>query len=261
MPEDARLRGFFRDRLLFSLRSDWTTGGKTYRAGSLLAATVDDLLRGARRFDVLFEPTSASRSARVERTKDRVLIQTLDNVRSRITALSLEDGAWKRSEVPMPGLGTASFAATSDLHGRLLLHLPGLLVPDLALARRDRRRKRAPAKVKSMPAFFDATGVKTEQFEATSKDGTKIPYFVVTPKGFKADGTAPTLLYGYGGFEQSEVPRYSGTIGVRVARAGRRLRRREHPRRRRVRPRLAQGGREGEAHPQLRGLLRGRRAT
>jgi prolyl oligopeptidase len=71
-----------------------------------------------------------------------------------------------------------------------------------------------PEKVKSTPAFFDATGVKTEQFEAVSKDGTKIPYFVVTPKGFRADGTAPTLLHAYGGFEQSEVPRYNGTIGA-----------------------------------------------
>jgi prolyl oligopeptidase len=64
-----------------------------------------------------------------------------------------------------------------------------------------------------MPAFLDAKGLKTEQFEATSKDGTKIPYFVVTPKGVKADGTAPALLYAYGGFELSEVPRYSGVLG------------------------------------------------
>ena len=76
-----------------------------------------------------------------------------------------------------------------------------------------------------MPAFFDAKGMTTEQFEATSKDGTKIPYFVVRPKGVKSDGTAPTLLYGYGGFEVSEVPSYSGVHRLRVARARRRLRR------------------------------------
>ena len=70
-----------------------------------------------------------------------------------------------------------------------------------------------PAKVKTMPAFFDAKGITTEQLEATSKDGTKIPYFVVRPKGAKTDGTAPTLLYAYGGFEVSEVPAYSGSLG------------------------------------------------
>ena len=75
-----------------------------------------------------------------------------------------------------------------------------------------------------MPAYFDATGMKMEQFEATSKDGTKIPYFVVTPKGFKADGTAPTLLYGYGGFEISRWPA-TAARSDQLARARRRVRR------------------------------------
>ena len=204
MPEDARLRGFFRDRLLLSLRSDWTTGGKTYRAGSLLAASVDDVLRGVRRFDVLFEPGERVSLARVERTTRPSADPDARQRASRITALALEDGVWKRSEVPLPGLGTAFLVGHERPHEHVLLHLPGFRTPDLAVARRNGGE---PAKVKSMPAFFDATGIKTEQFEAMSKDGTKIPYFVVTPKGFKADGTAPTLLYGYGGFEQSELPR------------------------------------------------------
>ena len=215
VPEDARLRGFFRDRLLVSLRSDWTVGGKTYKAGSLLAGSVDDILRGAHRFDVLFEPGERVSLGRVERTRDDVLIQTLDNVRSRITALSLENGAWKRTDVPLPGLGTATFAATSDLTNAYFFTYQDYASPtSLWLAAAGSGTGEVPVKVKSMPAFFDATGVKTEQFEAVSKDGTKIPYFVVTPKGFKADGTAPTLLYGYGGFEQSEVPRYSGALGA-----------------------------------------------
>jgi prolyl oligopeptidase len=53
-----------------------------------------------------------------------------------------------------------------------------------------------------------------KQYEATSADGTKIPYFVLLPKGFVADGTNPTLLTGYGGFEISMVPRYSGMVGT-----------------------------------------------
>lgn len=225
VPEDSQLRGFFRDRLLYSLRSDWATGGRTYRAGSLLASSVDDLLRGVRRLDVLFEPGERVSLAQVDRTRDRVLIQTLDNVRSRITALALEDGAWRRSEVPLPGIGTASFSAardlgslTSDLTNTYFFTYQDFTSPtSLWLAETGQE----PAKVKSMPAFFDATGIRTEQFEAVSKDGTKIPYFVVTPKGFRADGTAPTLLYGYGGFEQSELPRYSGTVGTAwLARGG-----------------------------------------
>ena len=218
LPEDSRLRTFFRDRLLFSLRSDWTVGGKTYRAGSLLAGGIDDILRGGRAFEVLFEPSERVSLASVERTRDRVLLQTLDNVRSRVTALSLEGGAWKRSEVATPGLGTASFAATSDSTESFFFTYQDFSTPSsLWLAESGGE----PAKVKTMPAFFDAKGLKTEQFEATSRDGTKIPYFVVQPKGFKADGTAPAILYGYGGFEISEVPRYSGVLGAAwLARGG-----------------------------------------
>jgi prolyl oligopeptidase len=210
LPEDSRPRLFFRDRLLFSLRSDWSAGGKTYREGSLLAGTVDDLLRGVRRFDVLFEPTPRVSLAGVDRTRDHVLLETLDNVRSRVTALSLENGSWKRSEIPTPGLGTAEVSATSDSTETFFFTYEDFSTPrSLWLAANGG----PPAKVKTMPAFFDGSGVQTEQFEATSKDGTKIPYFVVKPKGAKGDGTDPTLLYGYGGFEVSEVPTYSGTIG------------------------------------------------
>ena len=210
VPEDCRPQAFFRDRFLFSLRSDYTAGARTYKEGSLLAATIDDLLRGARRFDVLFEPSARVSLAEVERTKDSVLMTTLDNVKTRITKLTLEDGAWKHTEIPTPGLGTATLTATSDASDTYFFTYQDFTTPiSLWLSENGG----APAKVKSMPSFFDAAGVTTEQLEATSKDGTKIPYFVVRPKSVKTDGTAPTLLYGYGGFEISEVPTYSGVVG------------------------------------------------
>jgi prolyl oligopeptidase len=210
VPEDSQLREFFRDRLLFSLRSDWTVGGKTYRAGSLLAAPVDDLLRGLRRYDVLFEPSERVSLAAVTRTRDRVLIGTLDNVMSRVKSLAFEDGTWKTTEMPTPGLGTTSFSATDDQTNTFFFTYQDFTTPtSLWLSEGGGKA----AKVKSMPAFFDAAGMNGQQLEAVSKDGTKIPYFLVTPKGFVADGKAPTLLYGYGGFESSQLPRYSGVVG------------------------------------------------
>jgi len=210
IPDDAQPRTFFRDRLLFSLRNDWTVGGRTYRAGSLLAVPVDELLRGSRSFDVLFEPGERVSLARVARTRDYVLIQTLDNVRSRITALTLEGEAWTRAEIPTPGLGTAFFAATSDATNTFFFTYENFTTPTtLWLAGKGKE----PERVKSMPAFFDAADMKTVQYEAVSTDGTSIPYFVVTPKGFRADGKAPALLYAYGGFEVSQLPRYSGVTG------------------------------------------------
>jgi prolyl oligopeptidase len=64
-----------------------------------------------------------------------------------------------------------------------------------------------------LPPRFDASRHRVEQFWATSKDGTRVPYFVVRPKDLKFDGQAPTLLYAYGGFQASETPAYSGMVG------------------------------------------------
>jgi prolyl oligopeptidase len=67
--------------------------------------------------------------------------------------------------------------------------------------------------VKTAPAQFDASNDVVEQFEATSNDGTRIPYFIVHPNQMKADGTNPTILYAYGGFAVSLTPAYSGLVG------------------------------------------------
>jgi prolyl oligopeptidase len=212
IPEDSDPRAFFRGRLLFSLRSDWIPGadGKTYRDGSLLAAKVDDLQKATPQLEVLFEPSARVSLAEVDRTRDRVLLQTLDNVKSKLSALSLDGGTWKRAEIPTPGLGTADLTATSDLTETFFFTYEDFTTPEsLWLSEKGAEA----VKVKTMPAYFDAAGMTTEQLEATSKDGTKIPYFLVRPPGVKADGTAPTLLYGYGGFEIPMVPKYSGTLG------------------------------------------------
>jgi len=73
---------------------------------------------------------------------------------------------------------------------------------------------KAPEKLKAAPAFFDASNLEISQHFTTSKDGTRIPYFQVSPKGMKLDGSHPTLLTGYGGFEASMVPGYSGVVGM-----------------------------------------------
>ena len=210
VPEDCEPRAFFHGRFLFSLRSDWTVDGKTYREGTLLAAPVDELLKGERKLDVLFEPSARVSLADVDRTKDRVLLQTLDNVQSKLAALSLKDGAWEKTDIPTPGLGTARIAAATDQSETFFYTYQDFTTPETLWLSENGA---APDKVKAMPAFFDAAGITTEQLEATSKDGTKIPYFVVRPKGAKTDGTAPTLLYGYGGFEVSELPTYNGPLG------------------------------------------------
>jgi prolyl oligopeptidase len=68
-----------------------------------------------------------------------------------------------------------------------------------------------PEALKSLPAFFDAGGFVSEQHFATSDDGTQVPYFVIRPAD--QDGPLPTLMHGYGGFENSLVPQYNPISG------------------------------------------------
>jgi prolyl oligopeptidase len=209
VPEDANIEAAFKDRLLFSLRSDWSVGGKTYKLGSLLSIGIDPLLRGRREFEVLFEPTEQISLQSVKPTRDSILITTLDNVRGKLSALTPGPNGWARDEIALPGLGTVRVTSSDDWQSAYFYQYADFLTPSSLFL----MEKGKAEKVKTAPAFFDAAGMKVDQYQATSKDGTKIPYFVVTPKGFKADGSAPTLLYGYGGFEVSEVPRYDGVNG------------------------------------------------
>jgi prolyl oligopeptidase len=70
-----------------------------------------------------------------------------------------------------------------------------------------------PVTIKAMPAFFDASRLEVSQHFATSKDGTRVPYFQVSPRDMPLDGARPTLLYGYGGFEISLTPAYNASVG------------------------------------------------
>lgn len=209
IPEDSNIEGYFKGRILFSLRTDWTAGGKTYRGGALLGIEVDDLLHGGQEFDLLFEPTDRISLQNVSTTRDQLLLSVLDNVRGKLLVLTPKGSGWDRSGVPLPGLGSVQMADVSAYRSDYLYYYTDFLSPStLYLVEKGRS-----AKLKTAPRFFSEEGMKVTQREATSKDGTRIPYFLVTPKGFKADGNQPTLLYGYGGFEVSEKPAYSGTVG------------------------------------------------
>jgi len=211
IPEDASLQGFFKDRMLVALRSDWTVGGATYPQDALLAIDLDDFLQGSREFDVLFEPEERVSLGGVTSTLNHLLMTTLDNVRGRLYRLIPGEQGWSKEEVELPGLGTIRIGSTGDVDDSFFFTYTDFLTPSSLYLVRDGK---APESVKSSPAWFDPDGMKITQYEATSVDGTKIPYFVFMPKGFQANGKNPTALYGYGGFEIAQVPRYSGATGA-----------------------------------------------
>jgi prolyl oligopeptidase len=211
---DSANASVHRDLLLLELRDDWTVGGKTYPAGALLAADFEGFLKGERRLDVLFEPTDRKSLAGFSPTLNHVLLNELDNVRNRVYLLTRANGAWKREPLPgMPEFGTVSASAVDDEESDdYFMTVTDYLTPtSLSLGTAG---KGVAEKLKQLPAYFDAKGLAVSQHETLSKDGTRIPYFQVSRAELALDGTNPTLLYGYGGFEIPMVPGYSGGVGA-----------------------------------------------
>jgi prolyl oligopeptidase len=218
-PDDAQV-GFWYGHLMMDLRSDLKVGDQTYPRGSLLMADADAYLRGERKFTALFTPTATRSLAGYTTTRSRVVLNVLDNVASRLEEWSPNGHhGWVLREVKAPFPGTLSVQGLADselkhdtLAESYLVQYADFLTPEtlsLATAGTDHREL-----LKSRQPQFDATGMRVEQAFASSKDGTKVPYFVIWPKGAKADGNNPTLLYGYGGFEISLQPSYSAVRGA-----------------------------------------------
>ena len=203
---------FFEDQLIITLREAWTIKDKTYPAGAVLAISFSAFERGDRQFAVLFAPTDSTSFTGLAATRHFLLLQSLDNVKGKLDEWSFNNGKWSSRSVNLPTLGSVMISPMNpEKSDDYLLSYSDYLTPSvylLAHAGNDQR-----STLKSAPAFFDATPYETVQQFATSTDGTKIPYFVVKRKELRNDGNNPTLLYGYGGFQVSLTPSYSGTIG------------------------------------------------
>jgi prolyl oligopeptidase len=211
---DSANASVHRDLLLIELRDDWAVGGRSYPSGALLACGFEAFMNGERRFDVLFEPTERKSLAGFSPTLGHVLVNELDNVKNRVYVLSRENGRWTREPLPgMPELGTVTAnAVDEDESDDYFMTATDFLTPtSLSLGTVG---KGAPEKLKQLPAYFDTTGLVASQHETASRDGTRIPYFQVSRKDLVLDGTNPTLLYGYGGFEIPMLPGYSAGVGA-----------------------------------------------
>jgi len=210
-PDDAET-GVHREWLTIKLRSPWTVGGKTYPSGALLAADFDAFMAGRRDLTVLFEPTPSTSLESAQWTRHHLILNVMEDVKNRLTVLTPGKGAWKREPlVGAPALGTVSVRPVDDWDtDDYFMDVTDFLTPDsLFLGTLGKQ----PERLKALPACFDATGLEVSQHFAVSKDGTRVPYFQVSPKGMKLDGSTPTLLDGYGGFEVSLQPSYSRIVG------------------------------------------------
>ncbi len=207
--------------IYFEPRKDWKIGEVTYKAGSLLVADYAAWQEGKHEVEVLFEPGPTTSLASFSTTRDHVLVNLLDNVKSRIDVITHTDKGWKHKPLEgVPTLGRISASPVDAWHSNAYwLNVTGYTTPS-SLFHGDLEGGE-PRLLKQLPAFFDAEGIEVSQHFARSSDGTAVPYFQVTPPGLEADGNAPTLLYGYGGFEISLLPSYKAAVGTSwLARGG-----------------------------------------
>jgi prolyl oligopeptidase len=216
LPRKSSVEDLVAGRLIVSLKQDWTPtpGGQTFLQGSVVAI---DLAAARAEPDKLFPtlvwaPSPREALQEVSAVKDRLILTTLDNVRGRAYVLTpTAEGGWTQSRIDLPDNAAIGLVSTSRQDDRSFLSVSSFLTPTSLWL--DDAWRGSLTQVKSLPPKFDTSNLVTEQFEATSKDGTKVPYFVVHRKDIKYDGSNPTLLYAYGGFEVSMTPNYSANIG------------------------------------------------
>ena len=212
VPDDADI-DLHREWLLIRPRSDWKPFETAYPAGSLLAANASAYLAGDIELTVLFTPDQRTALSSWSWTRHHLLLTLLHDVSSRIEVLTPGEGAWTRAELPAaPALHSVNVSGVdADENDDYWMVVSGFLTP--TTLQLGTIGKAEVETLKSAPAFFDASRFAVEQHFVTSKDGTRVPYFQIGPTDLKLDGTNPTLLNGYGGFEIARTPVYSGSIG------------------------------------------------
>ena len=215
LPRKLGLVGLIDDRLVIELREDWhSANGERFAQGSLVAVDLAQARAApaALQPTLVYAPEPRHAFAQASATRHHLLVTELDDVKGRAFVYTPGPAQqWSRRALALPDYASVDII-DADLHSdRAFVQVTGFLTPstlwlaDLARASLEQ--------VKALPARFNASGHTVEQLEAVSKDGTRIPYFIVHPQHARRDGSTPTLLTAYGGFQVSETPYYSSNTG------------------------------------------------
>ena len=214
IPQKSSLGGEYKGMQFVTLQEDWTVGDETFKTGDLVAFNLQQFLdsKDLPPVELVFRANERQAVNGVAVSKSAALLSINDNVAGKILRLEhSEEAGWTTSDVALPGTGQAGIAFANDDEETVFVNYEGFLSPD-SLLTFDADTNTTEA-LKALPSKFDSEGLTVQQLEATSADGTKVPYFVVHRADITLDGSTPTLLYGYGGFEVSMRPSYSGGIG------------------------------------------------
>jgi prolyl oligopeptidase len=200
VPRNADLEGVLDGRAIFLLREDWRHEGADYPQGAIVAL---DLKTGGA--ELVMAAAANQSIEQVEIGKSTILVQYLEDVAGKAARLKRAKKGWTRKDIPLPANGVVSIVSAGGGGDDGLISFESLTTPEQLhyVSRKDKL-----SKVAETPAFYDAADVVVEQRFATSKDGARIPYFIMAKKSVLDAGNAPTVQYGYGGFLAATLPNY-----------------------------------------------------
>lgn len=225
-PIDADFQGIMAGKALALMRKEWSPAeGVSFVPGSLVAIDLEASLAAGKAVNATAVATpTASRSINsVSIGRHHLLISFLDDVKGQLVEAAIGDDGWELAPVKLPENGTISISSRSGnlghdaFSGVAMINFESFLIPDTLYVMEEGG---TPEPVKSLPARFDASNIVSEQHFATSADGTRIPYFILHGRDMAHDGSAPTLVYGYGGFEISRTPAYASPLTIGWLQAG-----------------------------------------
>lgn len=218
VPDDVEV-STFADQLIIELRKPWTVNGVEYAAGSLLAVQARAYIAGdCTGLTILFAPTSRTSLDRYSGTLNYLVLHVLDSVQTKLVYWKYDytTQTWvdEARTWAFPNMARASASGIDpDSSDDLFIIRTGFTEPT-ALFLGSAAPGIEPEELRRLNPQFDSSGQVVRQLEATSKDGTKIPYWIISKEDVQLDGSNPTLLYGYGGFEISLLPSYAASVGL-----------------------------------------------
>jgi prolyl oligopeptidase len=214
LPLKSDLRALVAGRLLISLAQPWRVKNRTIASGDLVSVDLAAAIADPEHLEpsIVYAPGPRESLDNVGRTRDRLIVTSYENVRGRVTVYTpLPNGGWSKHPLPVPDFSTVQLVSANDRGSTAYVAITSFLTPTTLL---QLDTTAATARIaKARPALFDASHDLVEQYEATSKDGTRIPYFIVRPKNLAYDGNAPAIINAYGGFGVSQTPFYSSIFG------------------------------------------------
>ncbi len=194
------------EEIYLDLKSNWTYQGQTFKVGSLIRLNLEDYLRGRAKVHTIFMPTQTQFLQQHLVHRGRVFLVISDDVSSVVVEAHPHEPVWRQEKISLPEKSAIEIFGYSKKYNLITFSSEGFLQPETIF---DLNLSNNQTKViDQAPKYFDAEKYQVQQFFVHSKDGTRVPYFVVHKKGLIMNGRNPTVITAYGGFEVNSTPTY-----------------------------------------------------